>query len=86
MILHLETTLDENNTIHLPAEIAERLKRGDILQLRLSNAEHKNAKAKLWQSIVEVMDAHIAQGTVGDGKPYQWNREELYDHLDKYYG
>jgi hypothetical protein len=81
MILEFETQLDDN-IIHLPEEVAAQLKNGTAIHvsIRPADVERQTSKADdVWQAYLQVA---TQRQTLDDGsKPYQWKRDDAYEHL-----
>lgn len=79
-VLEFEIQVNEDNQLTLPTELLTQLKPGMRVQLRVALSEAPTSeKHDLWQSILDGIEAHIAQGPTPDAQPYTWNREELYN-------
>ena len=84
MILEFETQLDDN-VIHLPEEVAAQLKNGTAIHvsIRPADVEDQTLKSEdVWQAFLQVTTQR--QTLITDEKPYQWKRDDAYEHLKRY--
>lgn len=85
-LFQFETTLEENDVIHLPPEIAEQLERGSKLQVSIAPiTTTPMSPDEAWKAILADIEARKAQRPSTPPEPFTWTRDDLYDHLKKYY-
>lgn len=79
MILEFETRLDDN-TIHLPKDVAAQLKNGASIHVSIRATEDQISNVEdTWQAFLQVIAQRQSLAT--DEKPYQWKRDDAYEHL-----
>jgi hypothetical protein len=81
--LEFETILKERDVIRLPEDVAARLSEGATVHVSITvEADPKQMSAdEAWQRIEAFIDQHNAKAT-SSGKPYQWRRDDAYEHLE----
>jgi hypothetical protein len=80
--LAFSTTLDSDNVIHIPHEIAVQLPEGAVVQVSITvqTSGRVETADETWQSIVEFALGRRTNAAPQQ-KPYHWRREDAYDHL-----
>lgn len=86
MVLEFQAVLDENNTIQLPDEIVEQLQHAQKLHFTVVPVIEKPVEDmtpdEAWQATLDFVRQRMATAKPSS-EPYKWNRDELYDHLEK---
>ncbi|MBZ0279471.1 MAG: hypothetical protein K8L97_01940 [Anaerolineae bacterium] len=78
-LLEFETLLDDD-IIHLPSEIAAQLAKGAAIRVSITPVEpHLMTPDEAWASIQAFVETRAARQP--HTSPYQWRREDAYDHL-----
>ena len=81
MIVEFETQLD-NNTIHLPEEVAVHLMNGTAVHvsIRPMNSTLQNTNVThAWDAFLKITSER--RSLYDDSKSYEWKREDAYAHL-----
>jgi hypothetical protein len=82
-VLEFEALLDDG-VIHVPEAIAEQLAKGATLRVSIEPLEKSGMTPdEAWESILEFIRQRTLNAPPPEGKPYKFNRDELYDHLEK---
>jgi hypothetical protein len=81
MILEFETRLDDD-IIHLPDDVAAQLKKGATVHVAIRPVESEAPQMtpdEAWAAVLAFIEER--RKLPATGKPYQWNREDAYEHL-----
>jgi hypothetical protein len=82
-----EAALDEQGRLPLPEEIKNHLDPHQVLRVEIQTLPRPAHKASPeWEALIERLYARLADSPQQDLGPYVFNRDELYDHLDKFDG
>ena len=83
-VLEFET-LVEDGVIHIPQDIADQIAKGSPVRVSIEPVEKQTMTPdEAWESVLAFIDQRTKDIPPGEGKPYQWNRDDAYEHLKKY--
>jgi hypothetical protein len=88
-VLEFKTVLEEDGVIRVPGEVIKQLTAGEEIYVSIKPAKPVSAMTpdEAWQALLAGIEQRVEMAKhLPPAEPYQWRREDAYEHLDERYG